>query len=219
MKTNFSRTYAVAACIAIGLSMILLSGGTAYGQNAHQKHVVAKSAKPVVKRKVVRKANRIRKKRVRRSNVVLHKVPPRDPNRFTVIGEPVNRYTIMSADPPPDYPGPLDNASVNRERNMPAGQMPAVPKQISGGVLNGKARVLPVPVYPPAARAVRATGAISVQVLIDEDGNVISAIAVSGNPLLRAASVQAARGAKFAPTKLAGNPVKVSGIITYNFVP
>jgi periplasmic protein TonB len=95
----------------------------------------------------------------------------------------------------------------------------AVPKQISGGVLNGKATSLPKPPYPPAARAVRAAGAVSVQVLIDESGNVVSASAVSGHPLLRAAAVQAARGARFSPTQLSGQPVKVSGVITYNFVP
>jgi len=41
---------------------------------------------------------------------------------------------------------------------------------------------------------------------------------VSGHPLLRAAAVAAARGARFSPTKLSGQPVKVSGVITYNFV-
>jgi protein TonB len=56
-------------------------------------------------------------------------------------------------------------------------------------------------------------------VLIDENGSVVSASAVSGHPLLRAAAVQAARGARFSPTKLSGQPVKVSGVITYNFVP
>jgi len=93
------------------------------------------------------------------------------------------------------------------------------PKTISGGVLNGKAISLPKPPYPPAARAVRASGAVSVQVLIDEQGRVVSASAASGHPLLRAAAEQAARGARFSPTLLSGQPVKVSGIITYNFVP
>jgi protein TonB len=93
-----------------------------------------------------------------------------------------------------------------------------VPKQISGGVLNGKAISLPKPPYPPAAKAVRAGGSVSVQVLIDENGSVVSASAVSGHPLLRSAAVAAARGARFSPTKLSGQPVKVSGVITYNFV-
>jgi TonB family protein len=98
------------------------------------------------------------------------------------------------------------------------GEMAPKGKNISGGVLNGKAASLPQPEYPAAALAVKAEGAVSVQVLIDEEGNVISASAVSGHPLLRAAAVAAAKEAKFAPTRLSGEPVKVSGVLTYNFV-
>lgn len=94
---------------------------------------------------------------------------------------------------------------------------PPVPKTISGGVVNGKAVNLPKPVYPATARASRASGAVNVQIVIDESGNVISATAVSGNPLLRAAAVAAARSSKFAPTKLSGQPIKVTGIVAYNF--
>ena len=91
--------------------------------------------------------------------------------------------------------------------------------EISGGILNGKAKNLPMPKYPEAALAVQAAGTVSVQVTIDEEGNVISASAISGHPLLRSAAVAAAQEAKFAPTRLSGQPVKVSGILTYNFVP
>ena len=94
----------------------------------------------------------------------------------------------------------------------------AVPKTLSGGVLNGKALSLPKPAFPPAARAVGASGAVSVQVLIDENGDIVSTNAVSGHPLLRAAAVEAAKGAKFSPTRLQGIPVRVAGVITYNFV-
>ena len=93
------------------------------------------------------------------------------------------------------------------------------PKTISGGVVNGKATNLVKPPYPAAARAVRAAGAVNVQVTIDENGNVISASAVSGHPLLRAAATSAARSSKFSPTMLSGQPVKVTGVIVYNFVP
>ena len=95
----------------------------------------------------------------------------------------------------------------------------SVPKQINGGILNGKATSLPKPVYPPAARAVRAEGTVSVQVLIDEDGGVFSAEAIAGHPLLRSTSVAAACESRFSPTQLSGNPVKILGVITYNFVP
>src|SRR5262245_28787478 len=89
---------------------------------------------------------------------------------------------------------------------------------ISGGVLNGKAISLPKPAYPPIARAAHASGTVVVQVLIDENGSVVSAHAVSGHPLLQAVAVGAARQARFSPTKLSGQPVKVTGVIQYNFV-
>ena len=85
--------------------------------------------------------------------------------------------------------------------------------------VNGSAINLPRPEYPPAARAVKAAGTVSVQVLINELGNVISAKAVSGHPLLRSAAVKSAKSAKFSQTYLNKMPVKVSGIIVYNFVP
>jgi TonB family protein len=93
-----------------------------------------------------------------------------------------------------------------------------VPKTVSGGVLNGKAVSLPKPAYPAAARAVHAAGTVSVQVTISETGGVISASAVSGHPLLRAAAESAARGARFSPTLLSGQAVKVTGVINYNFM-
>jgi len=91
-------------------------------------------------------------------------------------------------------------------------------KRISGGVLNGKASSLPKPAYPAAARAVGASGAVNVQITIDEQGNVVSASAVSGHPLLRQAAEQAARGAIFSPTLLSGQPISVTGVLVYNFV-
>jgi TonB family protein len=88
---------------------------------------------------------------------------------------------------------------------------------VSGGVLNGKATNLVKPPYPATAKAVRASGAVNVQVTVDEEGNVINASAISGHPLLRQSAEQAARASKFSPTMLNGKAVKVSGIIVYNF--
>ena len=120
---------------------------------------------------------------------------------------------------PTASPTPTISDPMTVDPSKEDGKKPPVPKQISGGVLNGKATSLPKPPYPPAARAVRASGSVAVQVLVDENGSVISASAVSGHPLLRAAAVSAARAARFNPTILSGQPVKVSGVITYNFVP
>ncbi len=94
-----------------------------------------------------------------------------------------------------------------------------IPQTISGGVLNGKAQNLPIPEYPAAAKAVNASGAVNVKVTIDEDGSVTEASAVSGHPLLRQAAENAAKQAKFSPTQLSGQAVRVVGVIVYNFTP
>lgn len=90
-------------------------------------------------------------------------------------------------------------------------------RSVAGGVLNGKAISLPKPDYPAEARAAGAAGAVAVQVTVDEGGSVVEAKAVSGHPLLQPVSVNAALQAKFAPTSLMGEPVKVTGVIIFNF--
>ena len=105
-----------------------------------------------------------------------------------------------------------------KEEPPPPPPKPTPRAPISGGVLNGKAVRLVQPSYPPIARSAHASGQVVVQVLIDENGNVVSAHATSGHPLLQPAAVGAARASKFTPTKLSGQPVKVNGVIIYNFV-
>ena len=99
-----------------------------------------------------------------------------------------------------------------------SGVEPTDKAKIEGGVLNGKAISLPRPAYPAIARAAHASGTVTVQVLIDEEGNVIAAHAVDGHPLLQAVSVAAARQARFSPTLLEDEPVRVTGVIQYTFV-
>lgn len=121
-----------------------------------------------------------------------------------------------------DVPTPMRTATPTPTPDGPSQMPPANAtgsRTVSGGVLNGKAKVLPKPEYPPAAKAVRAAGPVTVEVLVDEMGKVVSATAVSGHPLLRAAAVQAARKAEFSPTLLAGKVVKLSGVLTFNFTP
>ncbi len=89
---------------------------------------------------------------------------------------------------------------------------------IVSGVLNSRAISKPAPVYPQAARAAHVSGPVVVQVTVDEDGNVISAKPVSGDPLLQQAATQAAYNWRFSPTSLSGHAVRVSGTITFNFV-
>ena len=90
-------------------------------------------------------------------------------------------------------------------------------KPVSGGILNGKALNLPAPVYPELAKRARTSGVVEVEVVIDLSGKVISAKALKGPIMLQTAAEDAARRAKFSPTLLSGQPVKVSGLISYNF--
>lgn len=141
-------------------------------------------------------------------------------------------FTQMPSAPEPLWPvaglksavggvaGPIGPVGPDRQTVPSSTRTPQVlpPNTISGGVLNGKVTSKPQPAYPPIARAARAQGVVTVQVTVDEEGYVISARAVSGHPLLQQAAVQAARQARFTPTLLEGKPVKVAGVITYNFV-
>jgi TonB family protein len=94
-----------------------------------------------------------------------------------------------------------------------------LPKLIDSGVLNGKALSLPKPEYPSSARTQRISGAVPVEILIDEKGRVVLVGSLGGHPLLQASARDSACGARFSPTVLKGQPVKVTGVITYNFVP
>jgi protein TonB len=84
-------------------------------------------------------------------------------------------------------------------------------------VLNGSAISLPKPIYPKTAQALNLEGTVKVQITIDEQGDVISAKAAEGHPFFRDVAERAAKSAKFRPTILNYSPVKVTGIIVYNF--
>ena len=112
------------------------------------------------------------------------------------------------------------------ERTAPAQPQPEkkieepTPREVvrkSGGVFQGSAIKRVSPMYPPLARMSRTSGAVVVEVVVDESGNVVSARALSGHPLLREAAVAAARQWKWKPTLLSNVPVQVVGTITFNF--
>ena len=107
-------------------------------------------------------------------------------------------------------------STVETARGQDNPQPPQIIRK-SGGVLQGSATRRVEPGYPPLAKAARVSGAVVVEVTVDEDGNVISARALSGHPLLKDAAVDAARGWTFTPTSLSGVRVKVIGTITFNF--
>jgi TonB family protein len=139
---------------------------------------------------------------------------PRESPATAASEEPASSPLQMVAPiPPPPVPGSSNRKTENS--NSPTPTTNSAP--VSGGVMNGKAVSLPQPAYPPAARAVKASGTVVVQVSVDESGRVASVHAVSGHPLLRAAAEAAARNARFKPTLVGGQAVKVNGTLTYKF--
>lgn len=91
------------------------------------------------------------------------------------------------------------------------------PVKVSIGVLQGAAIRKVAPAYPPMGKAVRAQGPVQIQVTISEEGQVLDAAVLNGHPLLRQAALDAARQWVFRPTLLSNVPVKVQGVLTFNF--
>ncbi|MFL6208077.1 MAG: energy transducer TonB [Pyrinomonadaceae bacterium] len=100
----------------------------------------------------------------------------------------------------------------------PMGMGEGPPKPPPPGALRHEATKRVEPEYPPIARAAGAQGNVTVQVVIDEQGNVASARAISGHPLLQQAAVDAARQWVFKPTVVDSKPAKVNGTIGFSFV-
>jgi TonB family protein len=140
-------------------------------------------------------------------------VPPADP----ILRDAAERAALEARFSPTRLNGQPVKISGTIVYNFVAENSVASDTPFDADTLNGKAISLPKPAYPAAAQAVRAEGVVVVKVTVDEGGEVTSAVAVSGHPLLRAAAVEAARQAKFSPTIVEGRTAKVIGLLTYNF--
>ncbi len=96
-------------------------------------------------------------------------------------------------------------------------EQPAAPKTVELGSLIGRAVRMITPAYPMTAKQLNINGQVTVQVALDEKGNVTSAKAVSGPQFLRLASEEAARNSKFKPALAGNEAVKATGFVVYNF--
>jgi TonB family protein len=73
------------------------------------------------------------------------------------------------------------------------------------------------PIYPPAAKNMRTTGVVKVEVMVDETGKVTEVQKMSGPMLLQAAAKDAIRKWTFRPFMRDGQPVKAVGFVNFNF--
>lgn len=155
-------------------------------------------------------------------------------NRFVVLAGGASGWTVrvggvlfedgdvwgnVPPPPPPPPPSPRSADSVKTRPPPPPPPSADSPKMIqkASGVLVTSAIKRVDPEYPSLAKAANVSGTVLVEITIDETGNVISARAVSGHPLLKAAAVDAARQWQFSPTTLSGEPVRVAGTLVFNF--
>ena len=114
---------------------------------------------------------------------------------------------------PSRTPIPTPQPTIIRPGGSPTPRTPSPPnRNLNGGVLNGMAVSLPRPIYPPMAKQIGASGEVRVQVAVDGNGNVISARAVTGHPLLRSAAESAAR-----QSRMRSEAANSTGQIVYNF--
>lgn len=160
----------------------------------------------------------------KQTSVIAHNIPPVTDRNF-VTGP----RDIPASGPGGGKDGNGTGANVLSDAQLAAPPpLPPTPRPIqtpapsnivrSVGVIESKAVSKPAPPYPPLARTTHVQGPVTVQITVDETGRVISARALSGHPLLTQAAVRAALQARFTPTYLSSQPIKVSGMITYNFV-
>lgn len=139
-------------------------------------------------------------------------VGPPHHGSFNSAGNTTGPFVPETIEPPPTPPANPTPTPA------PTPRKDTGPIRLTSTIISSKAIEKPAPPYPAIAKAAGMQGTVAVQVVIDEQGHVISAKATGGPPLLMNAAVQAAYRARFTPTILGGQHVKVTGSITYNFV-
>ena len=87
------------------------------------------------------------------------------------------------------------------------------------GNLANRVQDQPTPQYPERAKALGFSGLVEIEVIVDETGQVINAIALSGRPLLKEAAMEAAYRARIVPVEKDGMPIMVKGYLNYQFKP
>jgi len=140
---------------------------------------------------------------------------------FALTALPANSY---NNDEVLSHQSPLDVHDVSSEerkiiedcelpdKSKPTGEIRVVAE------LRGRAISKPKPIYPNEAKKSKVSGAVKVDVVIDEKGRVIWAKAANGEPMLQEASRKAACRARYSPTIISGRAVKTQTIIRYKFV-
>ena len=99
----------------------------------------------------------------------------------------------------------------------PVAEGPKKPVQVGGDVKQPKLIYGPDPVYPFLAIQSRISGVVVIDAIIDEHGNVTGMRAISGQPLLIPAALEAVSKRKYEPTILDGEPTPIDLRVEVSF--
>jgi TonB family protein len=124
-------------------------------------------------------------------------------------------------EPPSSSVSPGAGGLSQEEEPPPAPPPPStqVLEQVPESVSLSRAITKVNPAYPPAAKKMKATGTVKVEIAISEVGLVVEAAAISGHLALRDAAAEAARKWVFEPATLNGEPIRVKSVLTFVFAP
>jgi protein TonB len=141
-----------------------------------------------------------------------------------VVQKPVEE-TPKKADPPAadakrdrvSIPQTTQETAKKAEEPQTSASTPDAAGPMDVGSLLAYAVKQQAPVYPPAARNMRTTGMVRVEVTVDENGEVAEVQKLSGPSLLQSAAKDAIRRWKFKPFTRDGQPVRATGFVNFNF--
>jgi protein TonB len=166
----------------------------------------------VVAKDVIQKAS---------SSVVTERTSPLRPGTPDAVKEvPANREMaaeVAAPDPAEALSGQGGVAPMPQSVANPQPIFPYVALPVSQGVTGGRLTHKVDPIYPSEARIQRVEGAVILDALVGEDGNVHEVQVTSGQPLLAKAAAQAVRQWRYQPFQLNGKPVSIHNQITIQF--
>jgi len=128
--------------------------------------------------------------------------------------------TVAEADLAAPDPGEaLRNSATPVPQSVanPTPIFPFVALPVSQGVTGGRLTHKVEPIYPSGARTQHMEGAVMLDALVGEDGNVHEVTVTSGPPLLARAAAQAVKQWRYQPFQLNGKPVSIHNQITIQF--